>query len=100
MSLQLRNKRPSAAKAKLRDDRRRATEFERDLANGIAHEARGHKLRVLTIVNIFSRFSSALVPRFFRGSDVVTMLERACKEVGDPATIRVNQGKRVRVARP
>lgn len=58
--------------------------------------ATGHKLRVLTIVDIFSRFSPALVPRFtFRGSDVVAMLERACKEVGYPATIRVDQGSAV-----
>ncbi|MCS3476093.1 putative transposase [Bradyrhizobium elkanii] len=55
--------------------------------------ATGHKLRVLTIVDIFSRFSPVLQPRFtFRGSDVVAILERACKEVGFPATIRVDQG--------
>ncbi len=55
--------------------------------------ATGGKLRVLTVIDIFSRFSPALVPRFtFRGSDVVEVLERACKEVGFPATIRVDQG--------
>lgn len=55
--------------------------------------ATGHKLRVLTIVDIFSRFSPALEPRLtFRGTDVVEVLERVCNEVGLPATIRVDQG--------
>lgn len=48
---------------------------------------------MLTIVDIFSRFSPALEPRFtFRGTDVVEVLERACKEVGFPAIICVDQG--------
>jgi putative transposase len=48
---------------------------------------------VLTIVDIFSRFSPALAPRFtFRGADVAEILERVCNEVGFPATIRVDQG--------
>ena len=55
--------------------------------------ATGTKLRVLTIVDTFSRFSPALEPRFtFRGSDVVEVLERVGREVGFPATIRVDQG--------
>jgi putative transposase len=55
--------------------------------------ATGRKLRVLTIVDTFSRFAPALEPRFtFRGSDVVAILERVCKEGGFPATIRVDQG--------
>lgn len=38
-------------------------------------------------------FSPALQPRFtFRGSDVVAIVERSCKAVGFPATIRVGQG--------
>ena len=53
----------------------------------------GTKLRVLTIVDTFSRFSPALEPRFtFRGADVVEVLGRVGREVGLPATIRVNQG--------
>jgi putative transposase len=41
----------------------------------------GRKLRVLTVVDIFSRFSPALEPRFtFRGTDVVEILERVCNE--------------------
>ena len=55
--------------------------------------ATGRKLRVLTIVDIFSRFSPALAPRFtFRGTDVVEILERVCMEMGFSATIRVDQG--------
>ena len=48
---------------------------------------------MLTIVNTFSRFSPALEPRFsFRGVDVVEVLERVGRELGLPATIRVDQG--------
>src|SRR5215208_5145848 len=55
--------------------------------------ATGQKLRVLTIVDTFSRFSPALEPRFtFRGADVVDVLERVGRQVGLPATIRVDQG--------
>jgi len=55
--------------------------------------ATGRKLRVLTIVDIFSRFSPAVEPRFsFNGADVVEVLEGVCKEVGFPATTRVDQG--------
>lgn len=46
---------------------------------------------MLTIVDMFSRFSPVLQPRFtFRGSDIVA--KRACNEVGFPATIRADQG--------
>jgi putative transposase len=55
--------------------------------------ATGTKLRVLTIIDTFSRFSPAIEPRFnFRGADVVEVLERVGREVGLPAVIRVDQG--------
>jgi putative transposase len=55
--------------------------------------ATGRKLCVLTIVDISSRFSPALEPRFtFRGVDVVEVLETICKETGFPAAIRVDKG--------
>lgn len=55
--------------------------------------ATGRKLRVLTIVDTFTRFSLALEPRFtFRGADVVDVLERVGRQVGFPASIRVDQG--------
>ena len=96
LGLQLRNKTPKRrVKAKLRDDRRPATRSNETWATDFVHDqlASGHKLRVLTIIDTFSRFSPALAPRFtFRGTEVVEVLERACKEVGFPATIRVDQG--------
>ncbi|MEY9181325.1 transposase InsO family protein [Bradyrhizobium sp. USDA 326] len=92
----MRNKSPKRrVKAKLRDDRRSATRVNEIWAMDFVHDelATGGKLRVLTMVDIFSRFSPALEPRLtFRGTDVVEVLERVCKEVGLPATIRVDQG--------
>ncbi|MGY3361749.1 transposase InsO family protein [Bradyrhizobium sp. GM0.4] len=48
--------------AKLREDRRPATRSNETWAMDFVHDqlATGHKLRVLTIVDIFSRFSPAL----------------------------------------
>jgi putative transposase len=50
-------------------------------------------LRILTVVDLFSRFSPVIDPRFsYRGEDVVATLERVCAEVGYPGSIRVDQG--------
>jgi putative transposase len=96
MGLQLRNKTPKRrVKAKLRDDRHPATRSNETWAMDFVHDqlATGRKLRVLTIVDTFSRFSPAVEPRFnFRGADVVAVLERVGREVGFPAAIRVDQG--------
>ncbi|GAY23150.1 mobile element protein [Sphingobium fuliginis] len=55
--------------------------------------ATGRKIRVLTVVDTFSRFSPVLDPRFsYRGEDVVQTLETTCAVVGYPRTIRVDQG--------
>ena len=55
--------------------------------------AMGKKIRVLTVVDIFSKFSPAIDPKFsYRAEDVVKTLERVCMEVGYPKTIRVDQG--------
>jgi putative transposase len=55
--------------------------------------ATGTKLRVLTIVDTYSRYSPALAPRLsFRGTDVVEVLERVGREMGLPSSIRVDQG--------
>ena len=55
--------------------------------------ATGRKLRILTVVDTFSRFSPVLDPRFsYRGQDVVRTLEEVCKKAGYPKTIRVDQG--------
>jgi len=96
LDLQLRNKTPKRrVRAKLRNDRCSATRSNETWAMDFVHDqlATGRKLRVLTILDIFSRFSPALEPRFnFSGADVVRVLEGVCKEVGFPATIRVDQG--------
>ena len=72
LGLQLRNKTPKRrVKAKLREDRRNATRPNETWAMDFVHDqlATGTKLRVLTIVDTFSRFSPALEPRFsFRGA--------------------------------
>ena len=73
MGLQLRNKTPKRrVKAKLRDDRHPATRLNETWAMDFVHDqlATGRKLRVLTIIDTFSRFSPAVEPRFnFRGAD-------------------------------
>ena len=80
LGLQLRNKTPKRrVKAKLREDRRPATRSNETWAMDFVHDqlATGRKLRVLTIVDTFSRFSPALEPRFtFRGADVVEVLDK------------------------
>jgi len=66
--------------------------------------ASGQKIRVLTVVDTFSRFSPVIDPRFsHRAEDVVATLERVCDAMGYPKTIRVDQGfefARLRVCQP
>ena len=96
LGLQIRHKTPKRrVKAKLREDRRPATRSNETWAMDFVHDqlATGTKLRVLTIVDTFSRFSPAVEPRFnFRGADVVEVLERVGREVGFPAVVCVDQG--------
>lgn len=96
MGLQLRNKTPKRrVKAKLREDRGEATRPHEIWAMDFVHDqlATGRKLRILTVVDTFSRFCPVLDPRFsYRGEDVVVTLERACRVTGYPKTIRVDQG--------
>ena len=55
--------------------------------------ATGKTIRVLTVVDTFSRYSPAIGPRFsYRGEDVVATLERVCARMGYPKTKRVDQG--------
>jgi putative transposase len=90
LGLQLRQKTPKRrVKAKLREDRRLATRSNENWAMDFVHDqlATGTKLRVLTIIDRFSRFSPAIEPRFsFRGADVVEVLERVGREVGFPGS--------------
>ncbi len=53
----------------------------------------GRKVRVLTVVDTFSRYSPVIDPRFsYRGEDVVATLEQACAALGYSKAIRVDQG--------
>jgi putative transposase len=96
LGLQLRNKAPKRrVKAKLREDRCEAVAANETWAMDFVHDqlATGRKLRVLTIVDTWSRFSPAVDPRFsYRADDVVATLDRICAETGFPKTIRVDQG--------
>jgi putative transposase len=96
LGMQLRHKTPKRrVKAKLRDDRAEAVGPNDVWAMDFVHDqlATGARLRVLTVVDIFSRYAAVIDPRFsYRGEDVVQTLERICATVGYPKTIRVDQG--------
>lgn len=96
LGLQLRSKTPKRrVKAKLREDRREATQPNETWAMDFVHDqlATGQKIRVLTVVDTFSRYSPIIEPRHSdRAEDVVQALERTCALVGYPKTIRVDQG--------
>ncbi len=96
LGLQLRNKTPKRrVKAKLREDRCEATRPNETWAMDFVHDelATGRRIRVLTIVDTFSRYVPALDPRFsYRAEDVVNTLEKVCSQIGYPGTIRVDQG--------
>lgn len=80
MGLQLRNKSPKRrVKAKLREDRTVATAANQVWAMDFVHDQLfdGRKIRILTIVDTFSRYAPAIdVRASFRGIDVVETLER------------------------
>lgn len=96
MGLQLRNKSPKRrVKAKLREDRSDAVCANDVWAMDFVHDqlATGRKLRILTVVDTFSRYCPVIDPRFsYRAEDVVATLDRVCHEVGYPKTIRVDNG--------
>ena len=96
MGLQLRNKTPKRrVKAKLREDRSEPTYTNQIWAMDFVHDqlATGRKLRILTIIDTYSRYAPATDPRFrYKGEDVVQTLERVCCEVGYPKAIRVDNG--------
>jgi putative transposase len=96
LGLQLRNKTPKRrVKAKLREDRCAATRPNETWAMDFVHDqlATGRKIRILTVVDPFSRFSPVIDPRFtYRSENVVEALGRACSRLGYPKAIRVDQG--------
>jgi putative transposase len=67
LGLQLRNKTPRRrVKAKLREDRCPASMPNQTWAMDFVHDqlAMGKKIRVLTVIDIFSKFSPVIDPRF------------------------------------
>ncbi len=55
--------------------------------------ATGAKLRILTVIDTFSRYAPVVDPRLaYRGADVVATLDSVCKTMGYPGAIRVDQG--------
>lgn len=96
LGLQLPNKNPKRrVKAKLREDRCPAVQPNQTRAMDFVHDqlAMGKKLRVLTVVDISSKYSPVVDPRFcYRAEDVVRTLEGVCGQVGYPKTIRVDHG--------
>jgi putative transposase len=88
-------------KAALRADRTPPSRTNEIWAMDFVHDqlALGTKIRVLTIVDRFSRFSPAVEARLrFRGADVVEVLERVGRQYGFPKAIRVDQGSESRPA--
>ena len=96
LGMQLRHKTPKRrVKAKLREDRAPAIWPNDVWAMDFVHDqlATGRKLRILTVVDTYSRLSPVIDPRFsYRGEDVVATLEQACRKIGYPKTIRVDNG--------
>lgn len=88
LGLQLRAKTPKRrVRAKLRDDRSPAVMPNQTWSMDFVHDrlALGRKIRILTGIDIFSKFSPVIDPRFsYRGEDVVATLERICARMGYP----------------
>lgn len=96
LGMQLRNKTPKRrVKAKLREDREEAVYPNDVWAIDFVHDqlATGRKIRILTVVDTFSRYVPVLDARFsYKGEDVVMTLDRICRKIGCPKTIRVDNG--------
>lgn len=94
--LQIRNKRPKRkVAAKLREDRQTPSApnqvWSMDFLSDQLFD--GSKIRVLAIVDAFSRLSPAIdVRQRYRGTDVVDTLERVTAIYGIPKTIRLDNG--------
>jgi putative transposase len=76
-----------------REDRCPALQPNQTWAMDFVHDqlAMGRKTKILTLVDIFSQFSSVGGPRLsYRVVDVVRTLERICGRIGYPQIIRVD----------
>lgn len=95
-SLQIRSKRPKRkVAAKVREDRNAPTGpnqiWSMDFLSDQLFD--GSKIRVLAIVDAWSKVSPAIdVRQRYRGADVVDTLERVTSVYGKPKTIRVDNG--------
>ena len=81
--------------AKLREGRRKACESNEIWAMDFVLDqlATARRIRVLTIIDTFTRYSPAIDHRFsYKGQDVVETLERIYRRTGYPKTIRVDRG--------
>jgi len=96
MGLQLRNKSPKRkVKAKLREGRSAPAHSNNVWAMDFVHDQLydGRKIRILTVIDTFTRYVPALdVRERYTGADVVATLEEVCKVSGYPKSIRVDQG--------
>ncbi len=94
--LQIRNKRPKRkVSAKLREDRKAPEAPNQVWAMDFLSDQffDGSKIRILTIVDAFSKLSPAIdVRQRYRGADVMETLERVTAIYGLPKSIRVDQG--------
>lgn len=94
--LQLRRKTPRRkVSAKLREDRLPITKPHECWAMDFVADQLmdGRKIRILTIVDIFSKISPTIgVGSAYRGHDVVTTLQAAVRAHGCPKRIRVDNG--------
>jgi putative transposase len=92
----MRNKTPKRrVSAKLREDRRPASAPGEVWAMDFMADQlfNGQRIRVLTIVDIFSKLSPTIGVGFsYKGSDVVETLEQAVKAQGCPKRIRLDNG--------
>ena len=96
LGLQLRNRTPRRRiKAKLRDDRQPATGTHDVWTVDFVHDqlAMGGKIRILTLLDTYSRFAHANDVRAqYRAEIVVAPLDEVCSKMGCPKAIRVDQG--------
>jgi putative transposase len=85
LGLQLRHKAPKRrVKAKLRENRTTAIRPNDVWAMDFVHDqlATTRKLRILTVVDTFSRLTPVIDPRFsYRSEDVVSTLKKVCRKI-------------------
>jgi putative transposase len=96
LGLQLRSKTPKRRlKARLVEDRRPALGLNQTWDVDFVQDqlAMGRKMRVLTVVDIFSKYTPGVDPRFsYRAENVIKTLDLVCGQVGHPDTICIDQG--------